>query len=539
MPPRTRRGLRPDSGVLAAVLGAIIVTGVLLGPVLRPGYGLYLDHVAVPEPHRPTWTELSSPSGLRAWPLSGVEWAWSQVLPAWSLQHAVLLLAVAGSSLGAGLVLRRWGPTAAFSAAVLAGSNPYLLERLLLGQTPLLLAYSSLPWVIIGSRQATMPRRLGAVTLATVPASLTPWGTVIAAVAALTAAMVRRRRPREVLAQTLLSGVLFLPWLIPVLLHPQGPADPDGAQAFRLASELPVGSFGSALVGGGVWSQAARVLTGDIVATTGAVALLALACAGAVVVWRRSRWISAALTLVALSVPGVASLLSGPALQWWADRQDEAGVALFRDLHRILAPSVIALTILAALGVQLVVEQTTRGMPILVVVLAIVLPLSIAVMVAPNAPSRIHTAYRTVSFPSEWADALQAVGADRQALSIPWQPLRRATWTDTTFLDPSPKALGSQVISDTRLTVARDGQLISVDDPPGEDERHRMEMLRPYLTDQGAHPLPLQLLASNGVTRILVWKNTPGHVPALPDSWTVTFAGTHFDVWASPDPADR
>ena len=64
--------------------------------------------------------------------------------------------------------------TAAVAAAGLAVWNPYVAERLLLGQPPTLLGYAAMPWVALAARSAApLGWRLPLVLLAAAPAALT------------------------------------------------------------------------------------------------------------------------------------------------------------------------------------------------------------------------------------------------------------------------------------------------------------------------------------------------------------------------------
>lgn len=538
MPLRTSRLFHRDAGAAAATAGSLAAAAVVLAPGLRPGYVLYLDHVTVPDPVRPQWSQLTAPAGLRSWPLDGVVWVWSQLLPSWVLQQAILILAVLGAGLGAGLLLRRWGWVAAFAASVLAIANPYVIERLLLGQGALLLAYASLPWIVIASRQVSAVRRVALMSLASLPGALTPWGAVVVGGAAVAVAVVRRRRPAEVIAQAAVSTAICLIWLVPALLAAPGGADPNGARAFALADETGLGLLGSALLGAGVWSPAAQLMTqgsGPALIVV-AVIVLVVGVVGARALSRRSTSKTVALVAVLLAMPGLTVLLSGPLLAWWTRSQSVPGFALFRDLHRLLAPSMLALVVLLALGLGALVTRVTQGRPVLVATLGVVLPVSLAAMLVPTGPGRVHDAYDPIWFPTEWEVALETIGEQGGVLSVPWQPLRQANWAPGVFLDPTAKGLGSRVVSDTTLTVVRNGVSIRVADDGGQDAgRQDIDTLRRILTEGGTDPLPSALLTSSGVTHVLVWKMSPGYVPRPPEDWRRTFSGRHLEVWSDPE----
>jgi hypothetical protein len=538
MQPHTRRLTQIDSAVVAALLGAVSTTVILIGPALRPGYALFLDHIAVPDPARPDGRHLSTPEGLRAWPLSGVSWAWSQLLPAWGFQHLVLLWALLGVGVGSGLVLRRWGWGPALAGSVLAIANPYTVERLLLGQAGLLLAYTSIPWIVLASRRSSSRTRVGLASLACVPAALTPWGGLVAGASAVGVALARRRGPGEIAVQLAVSALLCLPWLVPALRMPPVQADPDGAVAFRLADEGP-GVFASALAGGGVWSASAqlpaRATAVGVAATAAAVVLAFLGVWAVAKVQRRSALV---LALTWLGIPALATLLSGPALELWAGAQTVPGVAVFRDLHRILAPSVLALVLLMAVGLRELVHLAARNQVAARVTLGLLLPASLATMLVPGAMARLHTAYEPRPFSPEWSDVTATIGSPPgRVLSLPWQPLRRTGWMPEPFLDPTSRAFGRTTLSDTTLTVQRDGRTITVRESSragtGDDTLVRL------LSESTAGPVPAELLATSGITHVLVWNDSPGIVPERPEGWETAFSGSDFVVWSDAGAATR
>ena len=139
-------------------MAAAVVTAVLWRGSWGKGLYLYRDFVAVPEPARPDSLLPDTYAALRAWPLDGVMWAMSSVIPT-GVQQLLMLLAIpliAGSGVAA--VLRAQGRAAAVVGAVLAAWNPYVAERLLLGQPPTLLAYAVAPWIVVVARSTLAPR---------------------------------------------------------------------------------------------------------------------------------------------------------------------------------------------------------------------------------------------------------------------------------------------------------------------------------------------------------------------------------------------
>ena len=534
MPLRTSRGAPVDAALAATLIGALATTAVLILPALRPGYALYLDHIAVPDPAAPDWNQLSTAEGLRAWPLSGVTWAWSQALPTWTFQHLTLLVAVVGAGLGVGLLLRRWGWGAALAGSLLATANPYVVERLLLGQGALLLTYAVLPWILLAGRAVSPRRRVAFAALVCVPAALTPWGGVVAGAWAVGGAVARRRRRTEVMLQATVSLGLCLPWLIPAVRAGSPAADPDGAAAFRLADGTGMGTLPTALTGGGVWSDAARVGSTGWLGMGVTVVALALAALGVWAAANEDRRLGVLLGATWTVPPLVTALLSGPALGVWTALQSAPAVALFRDVHRLLAPSVLAFVLLLAIGLRHLIRSTAQASATAAGVLHLVLPLSLAAMLVPTAPARLHDAYRPAPFSAEWPEVVAATSTPGRVLTLPWQPLRRADWMAQTFLDPTARAFGARTVAETALTVRRDGHDIQVRDERGEVE----DTLDRALTVTG-YPVPSELLTSSGIAHILIWRQTPGIVPERPQGWDTTFSGADFTVWSVRGAATR
>ena len=353
--------------MLGAAVSALVATWVVLSGVRGSGHRLVRDFVAVPIPAAPESLLPSTASSLRAWPLDALTWAASFVIPT-AVQQVVLLascLLLAG--VGTGLVVRRAGTAAAVAAAWVAIWNPYVAERLLLGQVPTLLGYACLPWiVVVGRSRLSSGRRLALLFLVAAPAAVTPWGGVMALVAAVLVELSRAdRTPRRVLLVTGVGVLWCSPWLLPAVLTGGVAADPDGPAAFALADDSGLGTWVSALMGGGVWATGAQPLSrSDPVAIASSLALLVLALGGVAVLTtrsapgtvgtRRRTRIRVTATVAVLALLGPATLAwwgSGPGLEVLVTLQQVPGVALVRDQHRMLAPAVLTVAVLVGLAV--------------------------------------------------------------------------------------------------------------------------------------------------------------------------------------------
>jgi hypothetical protein len=521
-------GPEPWVGRRAAVLAALTTSLVLAAWLLRRTWGsgeyLFRDYVAVPDPARPdSWLPTSS-AELRAWPLDAVTWALSGVVPT-GVQQALMLggcLVLAGT--GAGVLAARYGAAAASAAAAVAVWNPYVTERLLLGQPPTLMGYAAMPWVFLVARTGPpTPRRAGLLLLAAAPAAVTPWGGLVVLVAAVAGALLRRGRTLGDVAVVAGIGTAWcLPWLLPGLVAGGPPPDPDGARAFSLADDTGLGAWPSALLGGGVWAQAAQPLSRhDPLALTASVVVLVAGLVGAALVWRSAGRRQGSLALAVVLAPAcLLALTSGPLLGVVESAQSIPGAALVRDQHRLLAPSVMAVAVL----VGVVVGATARAGGPAAATGSAILALVVAGTTVPDLPQRVRSAYVPRAYPDGWSAVVRAVDADpgpQRVLSLPWQPLRATPWSgERAFLDPLPRALGDPVLTSSALTVRREDVTFEVDDRPV-----------PAGAAWREGRVSTQSLRDAGVTVVVEWLRTPGALAESHDGWRLVVRTEDFVVW--------
>ena len=145
-----------------------------LGPGLRRGFLLSYDMVFVPrEPFTATmFGQAGGPP--RAVPSDAVLAAASRVVPADIAQKLVLLSIFVLACSGVVALLGREHWLARWAAGVFYAWNPFVAERLIVGQWALLLGYAGLPWVLRAVTSDSVAswrgvRRLG---LALVPAAV-------------------------------------------------------------------------------------------------------------------------------------------------------------------------------------------------------------------------------------------------------------------------------------------------------------------------------------------------------------------------------
>lgn len=554
MPPQGRAGLSVPAGrsvpagfsvpagLCVTVLAALLLLGgvVAVGP--WDGVFLFRDFVTVPDPVLGANT-LGGGGAPRAVPLDAVVAILSAILPAGLVARALLIGPLLLVGAGMSVLLRAHGAVATALGAGLAITNPYVAERLLLGQAPTLFGFAMIPWLVLAVRsRRPLSQRALLVLLAAAPAALTPVGSVMAGLTVLVTGLTldSGRRPAFVSTLVLLLpvGVLALPWLVAALAHPSTGAVSSGADAFAVRADGPLGTIGSVLTLGGVWAPGAWPPSRAELPVV--LAQLALVVSAAAAWWwlRRRGPVaprSADLMALAFVVPVVGVLLlSGPLLPVWRVLQQVPGLALARDTHRWLAWSALAVAALVALGVAALVKRLVargtpaRSTPAHVAAVPVTLGTTLAVLAlgiftVADVPGTLARDAGPVATPPEWDTVIEIVNGDPEGrvLLLPWQPFRQVDWVgDVQFLDPLPRALEPEVLHARDLTVRRDGVEWHVG---GEDPA--------FAAAFTAERLDADLLAREGITRVVVWQGSPGVVPERGEGWQVLHEGAAWQVW--------
>ena len=323
-----------------------LVTGLCLGllalgPGLRRGFLLSYDMVFVPrEPFAAAMPGLAPP---RAVPSDLVIAAASRVLPADIVQKLVLLAIFMLGCAGVAALLDREPLLARLAGGVFYVWNPYVAERLIIGQWALLLGYAGLPWVLraVLNQDEAPWRWTGRLCLSLVPAVIGGFAAMaITALVLVPAALFTRSARRAAIALAALAAGC-LPWLIPSLLHPVY-ADPAGVAAFAARADTPFGSVGSLLMLGGGWN-AQTVPKGYGGAWSALwLAVVIVALAGYLASVRQHRWPGLTLAAIAglliacigVTAPG-RDLLREVTTAW-------PGAAVLRDAQQFVAPLALA-----------------------------------------------------------------------------------------------------------------------------------------------------------------------------------------------------
>ncbi|MFV0462366.1 MAG: hypothetical protein ACK5MP_04075 [Nostocoides sp.] len=470
---------RPAGG--PALLTSLIVTVLLLGPGLAPGYLWYRDLVIVPQAPLNAgllglWTMTP-----RTVPSDALVAVASHLVPGWVVEKGILVLVLVLLGWGTGRLV---GPSRLTQVAVAVAVlwNPFVTERLAMGQWVVLVGAAGLPWMLAQLARALSGDRRASpgLTLAVVAGALggaLAWlGLAVAAVGAAGGWWVVRgrrcgRSERGVFVRLgVVFGATALPWSVPGLLggHQAGEA---GLTVFRPSADLPLGLMASVLTGGGVWNAEA-VPTGrdSVVGAIVAVVLLALAALGWVVRGRRPDVAGAPggrvtdLPIV-LAGAGIASLLAallpsvGPVAEGLAHLP---GGGLFRDGQRLLG----AWVVLLAVGVGYAAATARRFFPHAPIGAAIVvLPL----LSVPGAAWGLGGSLTSQSIPASFQAAADVIesGPPGSVAVQPFQAYRRYAWNgERTSYTPWPRLLDRPVAAYAALVVSTPEGLVEI---PGED----------------------------------------------------------------------
>ena len=479
-----------------AALAGLLLGLLALGPGLGRGFLLSYDMVAVPG--QPFTAAMFGWGGAlpRAVPSDAVTAAAARVLPADIVQKLFLLaiFVLAAAGLGTLLADQHW--LARLAGAVCYAWNPYVAERLLIGQWALLLGYAGLPWVLAALTRpaATWWRWAGRLALALLPAAVGGFSALcISALVALPAAACApgpagagspacaggqaraggpagpARRLRAAGLALLVLTVLSLPWLVPALSRPVY-TSPAGVAAFAARADTPFGGLGSLLMLGGGWNaQTVPAGYGGPLATPWL--LFALAALAAYLILGRARW--PGLTIAAAAGLAIACIgLTGPGRALLQDLIGAwPGFAVVRDGQQFVAPLALAEAAGAGLGTAWLLRlrrpAAVADLRYLLAAVAVLAPVILLPGLAWGAAGRL----RPVQYPADWLAARQLIDADRapgSALLLPWAAYRRFGWNHgEAVLDPWPRLL-------RRPVIFNDGVQVGATLIPPENEQARL-----------------------------------------------------------------
>jgi hypothetical protein len=498
----TPPSLRRYPVALAAAAASLVVNL----PLLLPGFVLTYDLVFVPR--EPLSAELLGISTAlpRSVPTAGIVALLSHLLTGQVVQKIALLAIVGLGVGGAARLVRVRDPVARIGAGLLYMWNPATYERLLLGQWAYLLGYALLPFVVgaalsLREGRAGSGGRLVLAMAAAVAASPYAGLFAVAAAAAVVlwpagrpsaglrpdASRWRRARERAAAAGAGPGGVrhpwgrraalvaatgvaLNLPWLLPAAFHGGAPDRPViAAEAFKARSDSPLGTAGSVVTLGGVWSTGFAPP-----GRTGWTWLPAFALIAGLAAWGarpavRSLPRGSALGLAALAAAGLflAIAPSVPGLRAVPRFLGShlPGGGILRDAQKFEAFYAVLLSICFGHGIRCARERwagrdlgtgRARGPRVArstaLAALAI-LPVALAPTLAWGAGGKLFTS----SYPGSWTRADRILAADPAPgamLVLPWHTYLPLAWNrGRTVLDPAPVFFGRHAVTDGSLDV--------------------------------------------------------------------------------------
>jgi hypothetical protein len=487
-----------------------------LGPGLGRGFLLSYDMVFVPR--MPFSAALIGLTGgpPRAVPSDAVVAAASRAIPADILQKLILLLIFVLACSGAAALLdsgwratsrrarRAAGPGAAgapvaarLAAGVFYAWNPYLAERLLIGQWAMLLGYAALPWLIKVLSTGPVRVRPGRLLIAAIPAAVGGFAAMsVAGLGAVVAAPLRGtglgERGRRLAGVLVVLAVLSLPWLIPAFGVPVH-TDPRGAGAFVARADTAFGRLGSLVMLSGIWN-AQTVPRGYGGGASAIWLLVVIAAVGGYVALARTRRVSPGLGVAALAGLAIAAAgASGPGQAVLRDLMSAwAGFADLRDGQQYLAPLALAEAVgLGALVAWLPAglargasraktaagpgpagdPATASGAVAALSVMAVLAP----VLLLPGLAWGVAGRLRPVEYPADWLRARQVIDsgpARGSVLLLPWAAYRRYPWNGgEAVYDPWTRFLSREVISNDALQI---GNLVLSQESPDSIRLNRI-----------------------------------------------------------------
>lgn len=440
----------------------LLLAVVLVAPLYGGrGYPIARDLVFLP---RHAWTP--AVLGLddappRAVPLDAVLAAVTSVVDGGVLARLALPLILAAAGWGVHRLLRDLSPAARLAAGGFAVWNPYVAERLALGQWALLLGYAALPWIVAAAirfRGSGDRRDGGAVVVWTALASLTPTGGLLALATAATVGWTRGWRHLRLVG---LLAVLQLPWLLPAISGSgMDAADPDGVDAFAARGDTPGGVLVSVLGLGGIWDSrsvpGSRETALGVITAVVVVAVVVAALPRLAQLWGRGDLVRlGALAAAGLAIALLSATPWGSAVMRWLV-VEVPGAGLLRDAQKFLAPAcVLAAAAVGAVTEALLERVRRHGVE---VVLSAALPLlALPVLLLPDATSRTWTTVRPVTFPDgleRASETLAASNDDTAVATLPWRSYRHFSWGNgEVSSDPATRWFDRTVLTSADLAV--------------------------------------------------------------------------------------
>lgn len=456
---------------LLAAAQALLV----LGPGLGPGVVVTHDMPWSPDPR---WTPfvlgLDTPAP-RAVPSDAIAVLLGKVVGAGLAQHLVLGGILVALGLGAAALLREMIPDcrveARAAAAVAVVWNPYVSERLAVGQWTILLGLAVLPWALRAALRVVTASTSGyAVLLALVCAAAGGVNPVLvvasAVILVLLTGAVLERSPRVGLVAAMSVLVTFgvsAAWAIPGLTNRPTSTD-AGLHAFAPVADSPVGVIGSLAGGGGFWNTGSHPEPRGQALVAGTAALLGVVGVGLALARGRGtpRLLLGAAVLVPTAVVLVSATEALTPVWGWLVAGLPGGGAL-RDSQKLMA----AWVVVSAVGLGVLAHEVRARMPAGLVGPGLVLLVGLPLVLSPQLAWGVGGRLDAVTVPRDYraaVDALAVLPAGQVGI-LPWNQYRRYDWNaDRVSLTLAPRLIDRVTVHDDSLPL-REGTV------PGESPR--------------------------------------------------------------------
>lgn len=538
VPPPSAPALEVDTGrgrwrdSLLVLLWSVVLAVVIFVPLLtNRGIALLGEMVFVPDqPLKGAWLGLDGGT-TAAVPADFLVSLLTTFLPGDLVQKAALLTIVIVA--GAGAAVSHLGLAPRLAAATLYVWNPFVFERLAVGDWTLLGGYAVLPWIVWAARRTTtgsVGEWAPIVAFIALAGWLNPLGGLLALL--LGVILLAGRSAMGALAVLLAGIVVNLPSIVPALLRRGGATvDPASVEAYALSTDGGLGVFGNIATLGGIWDPAAAAAGRDqALVVVIAIILTAAALVGAAMLARRADGGVVAGLAVFAAIGVVIALLGafdGTRGVLESLAESVPGGALLADGHAWLAP----LALLLAVGIGGLVKEVAGRAPGMGAVaaagaVAVVAPIALLPSLAIGLDGRLEN----VNYPGEWWKvrlAIQALSPDPAGiLVVPFEPVREFGFNDSRpSADPATRYFpGNVIIDDSRVV---DGVAVAGTDPTVEEIRAALRRGR----DLGT------VLAENGIDTVLREINVPGDLPNLNRlQGEQVYVGDRFVVLSLPDP---
>jgi hypothetical protein len=448
----------------AVVLGwPLLLAVVLLWPLLsQTGHPLSRDLVFLPQQPL-TWATAGLADGSpRAVPLDTVMALVTSVVDGGVLARLLLTGILVLAAAGVTHLLPWVGTTGLLVAGGVAVWNPFVVERLALGQWALLASYAALPWLIGATvRAAGGSERGGGRTAPVVGwaalASLTPTGGLLA-LAVVAVPVTMRRAGSALLFGAVL--VLQLPWVVAGLVGSATTvSDPAGVAAFAPDSEGPFGVWVALLGLGGIWDSGSEPSSRTtLLAPVTALVVVAVLAVAARELHRR---VVGAATWWTLGLGGLALALLAPTtpgqhvLRLVVAHVPAGG--LLRDTQKFLLPTALLVALAAGVAadrLSRLLRRRLAGAP--EVRLVLLLPVVLCpLLLLPDGARPVWTTVEPVELPASFDEVDRLTrGTESAVVTLPWRSYRRFDWGNgTTSSDPAVRALHAQVLVSDDLQV--------------------------------------------------------------------------------------